>query len=311
VHVNIFTRLYKGNKKLTRIPKNLEIKSTSIMIRKTLTTLILTVAALPSHAEGMMGNMPAAAVLLQLGGIAKAGDLGQYRFTTASTQASSFDACKHFFVNSAPPRVRGIEARKPRALCFDSFAVLHSGTTKTPVYVAERLNRQQLTDAKDEVRTNRFYQEARLPSAERATLEDYKGNGAYDRGHLAPAADMPNAQSMAQSFSLANMQPQASENNRGIWSDIEKSTRKYVLRAKGDVYVITGGVFSPNPRTIGAGKVAVPTHIWKLVYDPSIKRAWAYWVENTNEANTRKPISYSELVSRTGIDLLPGAPDGV
>ncbi len=281
------------------------------MIRTTLTAAVFTLASIASHAEGMMGNMPAAAALLQLSSIVKAGDLNQYRFTTAAPQSANFGNCKQFFANNAPPRVHGIEARKPRALCFDSFAVLHSGTTKTPVYVAERLNRQQLTDAKDEVRTNRFYQEARLPSAERATLEDYKGNGSYDRGHLAPAADMPNAQAMAQSFSLANMQPQASENNRGIWSDIEKSTRKYVLRANGDGYVITGGVFGNNPKTIGEGKVAVPTHIWKLVYDPSTKKAWAYWVENTNEANTRKPISYSELVSRTGMDLLPGVSDSL
>jgi endonuclease G len=40
-----------------------------------------------------------------------------------------------------------------------------------------------------------------------------------------------------------------------------------------------------------------------LVYDPSKNSAWAYWVENTNEANMSPPISYEELVQKTGIDF--------
>jgi endonuclease G len=55
--------------------------------------------------------------------------------------------------------------------------------------------------------------------------------------------------------------------------------------------------------TIGKGKVTIPSHLYKLVYDPAKKLAWAYWVENTDDAQMSAPISYAELIQKTGIDF--------
>jgi endonuclease G len=216
-----------------------------------------------------------------------------------------FRACPQFFAGGASPHVPNPESWRPRALCYDAFAVLHSGATKTPLFVAERLNKAHLDDAKGEKRTNRFFADARLPMTERAQLADYKHSG-WSRGHMAPAANMPNAQAMAQSFSLANMVPQAPLNNQKPWAGIEKATRQYVMRAKGDVFVITGPVFDGSSETVGQGGVRVPKFLYKLVYDASSGRAWAHWIENTDEAHAGRPISYQELVRRTGIEFLPG-----
>ena len=227
-----------------------------------------------------------------------------------SHAAEDFSACLQFFANAKPPVV----APRPttRALCYDAFAILHSGESKTPVFVAEKLNQASVADA-NEKRTNRFFADARLRSTERATLEDYKSSG-YDRGHMAPAGDMPTAQAMAQSFSLANMVPQAPEHNRGVWAkSVEMATRSYVKRAAGDVYVITGPVYVPSIAQspgIGPGQVRVPKYLFKLVYDQSRNRAWAYWHENNDATRASRPISYADLVRRTGINFLPGANPG-
>ncbi len=227
--------------------------------------------------------------------------------THAGEVTKDFSACQGFFAGGKPPVV-GYRAGH-RALCYDAFAILHSGESKTAVYVAQKLNRALVEDA-DEERTNKFFADARLPSGERSTPADYVGSG-YDKGHMAPAGDMPTAQAMAQSFSLANVVPQAPRHNRGAWkSSVEAATRKYAGRASGDVYVITGPVFVPSiaqSKTIGPGKVRVPMYLFKLVYDEDQHRAWAHWHLNSDATQAARPISYAELVRRTGIEFLPGA----
>ncbi len=78
------------------------------------------------------------------------------------------------------------------------------------------------------------------------------------------------------------------------------------MRAKGEVYVITGPFYGTKAQTIGPGKVWVPTHLYKLVYDATTGRAWAHWIENNDETRAGRPISYEDLVRRTGIEFLPG-----
>jgi endonuclease G, mitochondrial len=229
-------------------------------------------------------------------------------FFIGSTAFAGFNQCSQFFANGTPPVAKqGLE--RQRELCFSNFAILHSGQSKTPIFVAEKINRASLEAATFQ-RTDRFYEEARLPSNERARLEDYRAydtdNNRYDRGHMAPAADQNSEDAMAQSFSLANMVPQAPQNNRKVWAKIEKDTRAYAKRAGGDVYILSGPVFTEPLRKLGPGAVWIPNYLFKLVYDAKSGRAWAHWIENTDVARPSRPISYAELTRRTGIEFLPG-----
>ncbi len=207
-----------------------------------------------------------------------------------------FEECQDLFPNRQIPSSKQVG----RALCFDSFAVFYSPIDKKPIYTVENLNGERLT-APHPRRTNQFYEEARLAFNERALLSDYRGSG-YDRGHNAPAGDMSNERAMAQSFSLANMMPQARQNNQGIWAkNVEEPTRQYAKRIPGNLYVFTGSVGKLG--SIGSGKVTIPAHLFKLVFEPSNNTAWAYWVENTNEAIMSSPITYQDLKEKTGIDF--------
>ena len=207
-----------------------------------------------------------------------------------------FDQCKDLFPAQRVPSTPQIG----RDLCFSDFAIYYSPIDKKPIYTIEKLNGEQFKGPHPR-RTNQFYEEARLAMHERSLLADYRGSG-YDRGHNVPAGDMTSEQGMAQSFSLANIMPQARQNNQGIWAKrVEEPTRMYIKRAQGDIFVFTGSTGQAG--SIGKSKVTIPSHLYKLVFDPTKKTAWAYWVENTGEAQMSAPISYAELVQKTGIDF--------
>jgi endonuclease G len=219
-------------------------------------------------------------------------------FLSSYAFANDFGQCNSMFPNSKAPDV---PQKNVRELCFNDFAVEYSVDSKTPVYSVERLNYLTMNGPKEK-RTNHFHEEPMLRQSERSTLEDYKGSG-LDRGHMAPAGDRKNPVAMEESFSLSNMIPQNPTNNRSAWAkNVEAPTRKFAMRAQGDVYVFTGPYFSPNHKTIGPHHVWVPDFIFKLVYDKASGRSWAFWVENT--ARVTKPISYDELVVKTGIHFL-------
>ena len=71
-----------------------------------------------------------------------------------------------------------------------------------------------------EKRKNQFRSDPKVKTKS-ASLSDYRGSG-YDRGHLAPAADMKwSVTTMSESFYMSNMSPQRPSFNRGLISLIK------------------------------------------------------------------------------------------
>jgi endonuclease G len=232
------------------------------------------------------------------------GDTSSATHVEPGNTVTRFTRCPQFFPGGQAPQLPA--GAHLRELCFDAFAVLYNSQTKTPLVVVERLNRATLLQARKQHRTDKFYPEARLPRTERAELDDYRGSG-YSRGHMAPAGDMATPEAMAQSFSLANMVPQDQVHNAGVWARVEQDTRKYVMRAQGDVFIYTGPLFDARPSAVGRGHVLVPSHLFKLVYDSATGRKWAHVQANRADTLAGPPMRYADFVQRSGLQLLlPG-----
>ena len=190
-------------------------------------------------------------------------------------------------------------------LCFSAFTILYSGTSRTPLYAAEHLTRQSVFAARAVDRLDAFHDEERLPEEMRARLDDYVRSG-FDRGHMAPAGDMPTPEAQSESFSLANIVPQERSLNRTLWAAIEESVRRLAIE-RGSLYVVTGPVFQGAEIRSINGRVLVPTHLFKAVYDPKRREGAAYLAPNVPDAEWRQ-ISLSELAKVVGIDAFPRRP---
>ena len=101
-----------------------------------------------------------------------------------STPAWTATQCPEHFAGGVAPAVTNpkLQART-HEVCFEAFAVLHSGISRTPLYSAEYLLRANLDAAATLSRKDSFHAEAALPAQDRAELKDYARSG-YDRGHL-------------------------------------------------------------------------------------------------------------------------------
>jgi endonuclease G len=225
------------------------------------------------------------------------------------TAAAQTTTClEHFVDKTAPELTRPALQTKTVGLCFEAFAVMHSGVSRTPLWVAEKLTRESLSRARSVKREDTFHPEETLPPEDRAELADYARSG-YDRGHMAPAADMPTISAQHESFSLANIVPQQPQNNQILWSAIEGATR-HMTNQRGELYVMTGPIFEGDKVERLNRRVFVPTHIYKAVYDAEKKEGAAWITPNTAE-NIYEVVSIAELEKRIRIKLFPSVPSEV
>jgi endonuclease G len=214
--------------------------------------------------------------------------------------------CPVHYFNGTPPSLRN-PAMMVRTveLCSRGHAVLHSGLSKGPLYAAEHLTADSVSRAKTIDRVDNFREDHRLQHIDRSEVQDFVGSG-YDRGHLAPAGDMPDPKAKDESFLLSNIVPQNPDNNRGLWRTIETMTRNLAIQ-DGELYVVSGSLFiGENLKAIGRN-VFVPSLLFKAVYSPSKRWASVYVVRN-EPGETFTMMGSAEFAKTYGIDPFPVLP---
>lgn len=231
---------------------------------------------------------------------------------SANAGAAPLSECASMYESVGMPQYQGEDNDDPAfvKLCRKGYVLSHNGERKEPDWVLERLTpaRFQGNGTRDES----FKADEELQAGQRSELSDYRGSG-YDRGHMAPAADMKFSQAATtESFLLSNMTPQIGIGfNRGIWARLEDQVRVWATH-RGDVVAITGPVY--GEKTIGASKVAVPTHFFKIVYEPARRRAIALLLPNKKiSGQDLKPYltSIDHVEELTGLKFLPDLPSSI
>ena len=192
------------------------------------------------------------------------------------------------------------------------YTLSYNADYKTPQWVAWELTGKE-TKGKEE-RTNKFLPDPDVRGA-KAYSNDYTKSG-YDRGHMAPAADMKwSKQAMAESFYMSNICPQNPNLNRGDWNDLEEKSRQWAKKY-GAVYIACGPVYDHGkPKRIGNNKVAVPDAFYKVILINDSKTPQAIGFLFPNKAG-HKPlkkyiVTVDSVEKRTGIDFFPALPDDV
>ncbi len=194
-----------------------------------------------------------------------------------------------------------------QVISHEFYTLSYSEKHEQAEWVAYQLTRESLQVPNVE-RTNNFRPDPKVRKAS-ASARDYVGTG-YQRGHLAPAADMAFSEAaMSESFLMSNMSPQISNFNGGIWRELEETVRDWAYRF-GHVYVVTGPVLTRGIREkIGDNKVSVPDLFYKVILDYSgtEHKAIAFLIPNevSDKPITDFAVSIDQVEEITGIDFFP------
>ena len=213
------------------------------------------------------------------------------------------DNCPQFVLRGAP--VSPMQVGTTQYLCKQNYAIHYRYDTRTAEYVVEHITLASITGPAK--RKDDFRPDPAIPKQYQSQLGDYAGFP-FDRGHLAPGAD--NTQSdviMSESFFLSNMVPQVPNHNRGIWKQLETAVRNWVLEGK-DIYVVSGTIYNPGYQTIGANKVGIPTHMWKVIVDRKGSKAIAFLFPNAPLPVADLPkyaTNVATIEQYTGINFMP------
>jgi endonuclease G len=196
-----------------------------------------------------------------------------------------------------------------KIISHTGYSFVYSEEHEQAKWIAYELTKEETNNLFE--RTDKFLVDP-MVSTGTAQNSDYLKSG-YDKGHLAPAADMGwSALTMKESFYFSNMSPQLPGFNRGVWKRLEELMRSWAIDNKA-IYIVTGPLLSQGLPTIGSNGVSIPNYYYKVILDytqPEI-HAIGFVLPNASSSASLNTfaVSIDEVEKQTGIDFFPALPD--
>lgn len=192
------------------------------------------------------------------------------------------------------------------------YTVSYNPNWLVPNWVAYELTVDE-TGGEQE-RSNHFKPDP-LVEGDPVVTSDYSKSG-YDRGHMAPAADMKwSEQAMRESFYMTNICPQLHNLNAGDWKDLEEMARSWAQQY-GSIYIACGPIVEADYPTIGkTHTIAVPAAFYKVFLRQTNKGWTSIGFIMPNQAGNRPLMTYmltvDEVEAQTGLDFFYNLPDSI
>lgn len=193
------------------------------------------------------------------------------------------------------------------------YTVSYNPQWLVPNWVAYELTNSETFGEQE--RSNHFKPDP-LVKGDPVVTSDYSKSG-YDRGHMAPAADMKwSEQAMRESFYMTNICPQTHSLNAGDWKDLEELARDWAQQY-GSIYIACGPIMEANYQTIGkTHSIAVPSAFYKVFLRKICNGGWtSIGFVMPNKAGNRPLMTYmftvDEVEEQTGLDFFYNLPDSI
>jgi endonuclease G len=216
---------------------------------------------------------------------------------------SAFVLCTHADQEFGVPFHADLHLQK------QGFSLGYSHKYRQAVWVAYTLTAENL-QMKQVRRRDKFKAD---PAVKKRPVRprDYARSG-YDKGHLAPAADMTYSfKSMTNSFLMTSILPQVPGCNRGIWKRLETQVRRWAVKEE-KIYVITGPVFSGRLYRMKKSRIPIPVAFYKIIFDLTPPMKMIGFVI-PNQTSKRRVVSFAvpvdEVERITGYDFFNGLDD--
>lgn len=230
--------------------------------------------------------------------------------------------------------------------CRKGFALQYAVPVRSSLWVSQHLRAEDLDELKFAPDRNGFRPDGFLPEEITPTPNRFTRTG-YTLGHLAPPEDYPkNAPAISHSHYTSNVVAQDPGNDAGIWRRLEENVRAWA-RSKGEVYVVSGPIYYAGNRPFtpqgwlsltdgrpayiieeyyrdetdkerrerekrrGGNAIAVPSHLFKVIFDPSSNTAIAFVVPNQNVPASSLPqyaTTVAEVERLTNLRFFPHLP---